>query len=115
MEFRPGSLKKRDMGIASILIVVSQLASTFQTSKGISDDIRDLRAEIASVRKDHEKYFVKKEELGTVVVTLNRMTKELVRINQQIKTLRDTAYIDIDLDDMATSCFQEQLPGEIKL
>ena len=101
------------MGIASLVIMVSQLVSTFQTSKGLSDDIKHLREEIAQVKHEHAKYFVKKEELRTVVKKLDHMAGELVRINDQIERLRDTAFFDLETSHECSSPYQKAL--EVRL
>lgn len=97
MDTRNYRLKRRDMGLASAIIVIAQVLSNFQSSqslsKNVSDDILKLRKEFDQARIEHEQFFVKKEELKKVVAKLDSMNSKLKVINKQIEKLSGTDFV----------------------
>lgn len=105
-------MKKKDMGIASAVIVLAQFLSTFQSSHNVSGEIRDLKRSIEHVKIEQEKYFVRKEELKTVVTKLDHLASELSRMNDQIKSMRkDYAMLELDGDEVCSIDLNERAIG----
>lgn len=86
-------LNRRDMGLTGALIVIAQVISSFHSTSNLSRDIDEMRQEFVQVKSDTEKYFVKKEELGKVVVKLDKMNDQLVKIGKQIKSVKDLSQV----------------------
>lgn len=99
MDTRSNPLKKRDMGIAGAIIVLSQVISNFQSSKSISEEFKDLKNQFIQLQLDQEKYFVKKSDMKKVVSQLDKMNEELSKINDQIESIRDTTAFLEPFDD----------------
>ena len=75
------------MGITGAVIVIAQFLSSLQSSRVVTDDIRELRQDIEQVRVDHEKYYVKKEELQKVVAKIDQIHKKLTKIQSNTASL----------------------------
>ncbi len=90
MDTRPSpNVKRRDMGLASAIVVLAQLASTFSTNKNISVEFETLKISFEQLRLDQERFFVRKEEVKLLSIKMDRMNEELVRLNEQMKSIKD--------------------------
>ncbi len=85
-------VKKRDMGLAGAIIVISQLISNVQSSNKVSDEIIKFKDEYHQSQVDLEKFFVRKSELSKVVKKLDKMDDRLSQMNQKIESLKDHEY-----------------------
>lgn len=83
----PKTLKRTDMGLTGAVIILCQVISSFQSSRNLSQEIDQLKSAFHEEKAEHEKYFVKKEELGEVSLKLDKMSKRLFVIQKQIKNL----------------------------
>ncbi len=88
-------VRRRDMGLASVAVILSQVLSSFQSNRDLSKDIQQIRTEFHQIRDDQEKYFVRKEELRRVDEKLDLMNTQLAQIRVQIKKIGDIARFEM--------------------
>lgn len=83
-----GDLKRRDMGFASVVIVIAQIISSIQStenvSSNLSNEISNVRIQLDEARSHQEKYFVKREELDKVVAKIDSMNSQLKKIKRHL-------------------------------
>ncbi len=78
-------LKRRDISLTGAIILISQALTSFHSSHRLSKEMEAFKASFLQLKIDQEKFFVKKEELKTVVTKLDSVKKELTELNEQIK------------------------------
>lgn len=81
------TVRKRDMGIAGILLILSQIFSSYQSTEHLSNKINELQDAFEELKSNQEKYFVRKEELKKVVKKIDKMNEELVKLSKQIDSI----------------------------
>ncbi len=97
-------VKRRDMGIAGILVVLSQILSSAQSQFSTSSEFKELRASFERLRNEQDQFFVRREEFKQVVSKLDKMSVDITEINDQIKIMRDNASASLDLEDGEDYC-----------
>src|SRR4051812_36599657 len=86
-KFREGAppLRRRHMGLAGAIIIVSQIITQYfsnhNSSKNISEEIKEIRA-------DQEKYFVKKDELQSVSIKIDKIRNDLSEMDSKIRFIK---------------------------
>lgn len=96
------ALKRRDIGLAGAIITLAQVLSSLHSSRNLSFEIDQLKAEFHLSKREQEKYFVKKEELKKVVTKLGRIDEKLAKISQQMNSM-NTVWNQVD-DDGTVGC-----------
>lgn len=81
-------LKKREIGIASAMIVVSQAFTSFQGTHNVNEELRSLKDAFQQSQIASEKYLVKKTDVAKISDKLETMNDQLIRMNEQIKSLK---------------------------
>jgi len=102
------SVKRRDIGIAGALIILSQAITSSQSSNSITNQIDELRNQLIQLKVDREQYFVRKDELKKVINKLDKMQVDIATINEQIKWLRHMAELDTRYDEEVVGCLYER-------
>ncbi len=93
MEKFRGIIRKTDMSLpGALLIVVSQLFSSFQSSDNISKEIEKFRNEFQQSIVDRETFFVRKTELSTIIGKIDQLNSKLIKMSEQIKNLKKEYY-----------------------
>jgi hypothetical protein len=88
-------LRKADMGWTGAIIILCQVISSFQASKSVSEELKDLKISILDIRVDQEKNFVRKEQAKTFEAKIEEIKEDVKDIKKQIKHLRsEYAYSD---------------------
>lgn len=82
-------LKRRDVGLAGAIIILSQFLSGLQSSNKVSDEIIKFKDEYHQSQVDLEKFFVRKSELSKVVKKLDKMNDQLVQMNEKIESMKE--------------------------
>lgn len=83
-------VKRRDMGIAGFVVVVSQLASSFQSSQNVATEIVKFREEFHKSLLDREEFFVRKTEITNLISRLDEMNDHMIKLTEQVRTLTDS-------------------------
>jgi hypothetical protein len=78
-------LRRRHMGLAGGIIIVSQIITQYFSS---SHSTKNIYEEVRQIRSDQEKFFVKKEELESVSHKLDRLRKDLSEMDDRIKFIK---------------------------
>lgn len=81
-------IKRRDMGIAGALIVISQFISSFQSSQSVSSEISKFKEDFNQLKVDREQYFVRKTDLAPVLTKLDSLNEQLVKLNEKVASLK---------------------------
>lgn len=81
-------LGKKHIGVAGTLVMISQFWFSQQGTRDIKHEIDILKEDYHQSQINTEKYFVRKTELGKVASKLDRMSTELARLTEQIKSIR---------------------------
>ncbi len=76
------------MGIAGAIIVLSQAVTSLQSSHSITDRIEQIKETIAVAKIEREQYFVRKTELATVMVKIDKMSENVSALKEQVSGLR---------------------------
>jgi hypothetical protein len=79
----------------ALIIVVSQLFSSFKSSENISKEIEGFRAEFQQSLVDREIYFVRKTELVGIDSKIDRLNEKILRIGEQIRTIKTDKYYSL--------------------
>jgi hypothetical protein len=105
--------KNKDYSLpGAILIVISQLFSSFQSSDQISKEIDKFRNEFQQSLVDRETFFVRKTELADISRKIDKINNQLGRMTEQIKTLKSVySYFD-NTDETIIGC-RSQKKGSI--
>jgi hypothetical protein len=72
----------------AVMIVVSQVISSFQSSENIKGEIEKFRKEVQQMVIDRETYFVRKTELALISNKIDRLNEKMGRVSEQIKNMR---------------------------
>lgn len=84
---------RKDLSLTgAILIVISQLFSSFQSSETITKEISKFREEFQQSILDRETYFVRKTELAQIFKKMDQMNTKLIRMSEQIKNMTPDLY-----------------------
>lgn len=114
------TVKKRDMGLASVAIVVSQIISSFQSSQSITREISQLKEEVQQIKFDREQLFVRKTDLVPITLRLDKMNEQLDALTQTVNLMKRTVdeYALNDescQDNLFTKATEDRSRGEVKL
>lgn len=90
----PNTPKRKDLGIASAVLVLSQLISVYNSSHNLSAQIDELKTSIDNVQSSQELYFVKKEEMKKVSYKLDAMNEQLIQIQRELRFIKNFAIND---------------------
>jgi hypothetical protein len=71
------TIKRRDMGIAGAIIVLSQAVTSLQSSHSISGQVEELKTQLETSKIEREQYFVRKTELVTVVAKIDKLSDQV--------------------------------------
>jgi hypothetical protein len=103
-------MKQRDFSLpGAILIVASQLFSSFQSSDQISKEIVRFREEFHQSIIYRDTYFVRKEELAVISKKIDTLNSRIVKIAKQIDGFKRDAYAYSDEDSEIVGCRYKQL------
>lgn len=80
-------LKKRDLGLAGIVVVICQTLTNYHSSGNVSDQVRELRLDLEDLRMHQEKHFVRKEEIKSLELKLDDLKSQVIKLNGQIDKL----------------------------
>lgn len=101
-------VKRRDMGVVGIIIVVSQLFTSFQSSQNVSEQLEHFRDEFSQSQVDLEKYFVRKTDVAVINQKLDKTNEKLAQIGEQIKNLKslvkDHTYTESETEPDIVGC-----------
>jgi hypothetical protein len=81
-------IKRRDVGIAGLVIVLAEIASNFQSSSNVASEIVKFKEEFQASKVEREIYFVRKTELEALSNKLEKLTDQLSILNNQVVSLR---------------------------
>lgn len=76
----------------AIIIVISQLFSSYQSSDSISKEIEKFRKEFQQSLLDRETYFVRKTELAAISSKIDQLGLKIAKMSEQIKSLKVDIY-----------------------
>lgn len=79
---------RRQIGIASALIVLSQTITSFQSTDTISKQIREIQADLAASKVEREEYFVRKTELAALLTKIDSMSTEVSRVKEKLSAIQ---------------------------
>jgi chromosome segregation ATPase len=82
-------LKRKDMGLASVIIVLTQIISTFNSSQKNATDFKELKASFDDLHNYREKFLVKKDDLKSLTTKLDRLHSQFVKLNKEIKSIKN--------------------------
>lgn len=105
-------LKKRDMGIAGALIVLTQVLTNFHSSETVTDRIEELQKEFRQSLVDREQYFVRKIEIRDLSSKIEKVNGELIQIKNQVTSLKALLKDDYPADSEITCLLY--LPDEAR-
>lgn len=109
--------KSKDFSLpGAILIVISQVFSSFQSSDQISKEIEKFRDDFQQSLVDREKYFVRKTELSEMFSKIDRLNVQMIKMNEQIKTLKSqyqSFLDDVGGNETIISCSLDSQKGFI--
>lgn len=77
------NIKRRDMGIAGAIIVLSQALTSLQSSHSISGQVEELKNQLQTSKMETEQYFVRKTELVTVVAKIDKLSDQVSDLKNQ--------------------------------
>lgn len=95
----------------AILIVVSQLFASFQSSDQISKEIEKFRKDFQQSLIDRETYFVRKTELSLIGKKIDGLNSRVIRMSEQINTLKNEYYSQIEDDSGIVGCIHKKRLG----
>jgi len=75
------------MGIASAIVVVAQLLSSYQSTNKLSDELKDLKDSIRIIKLDQET-FVKKDQANSLQTKIEELGDDIKDIKKQLKKMR---------------------------
>jgi Ser-tRNA(Ala) deacylase AlaX len=78
-------LRRRHMGLAGAIIIISQVITQYFSS---SHSNKNISEELLQMKINQEKYFVKKEELEQVSSKIDKMRKDLADMNDKIRFIK---------------------------
>jgi len=108
-------VKKADMGLVGAIIVASQILSSMQSTKNISDELQHSREEFNQYRMERES--LRKEDMKIVMDKLDEISKHLARVDRRVKdiTLEDSQYSEdrSSVQGHETLGFLSLPPGEL--
>ncbi len=104
-----GAVKRKDLGIAGTLIILSHAFANYQTNKTITNDIASLHDEIQEMRLENEKYFIRRIEVEILASKMDKMNEKLVKLTQ---ALRDYGY-RVEKESAIIGCSVEKEPYAI--
>lgn len=79
------SLKKRDLGVAGLAVVLIQALSSYQASQSVTDE---LRRELQELKLNQEQYFVRKTEMAQFGSKMDKVFHQLGKLEQQVSSLK---------------------------
>lgn len=88
----------------AILIVASQLFSSFKSSENISQEIEKFRHEFQQSLIDRETYFVRKTELTSIGKKIDVLNSKMIKLTEQINSLKSEYYSSSDDEDPIVGC-----------
>lgn len=106
----PNAPKRKDLGIASAVLVLSQIVSVYNSSHNLSAQIDELKTSIDNVQSNQELYFVKKEEMKKVSYKLDAMNEQLIQIQRELRFIKNFAINDSPIETCSYENIMDDVP-----
>lgn len=90
--------RRRDMGIAGAVVILSQVLTNYQSTNTVATEIRELKDAIQDIRKEQRTTFARKEQLKSLETSMDEVKSELQEIKKQIRRLSNQ-YAEAELED----------------
>ncbi len=85
---KPPPIRRKDVGIAGAVIVLSQLLSSFQSSQTVTTQMGHLQEEFQQLKVDRELYFVRKADIVPLTEKLDKLNDKLISINENVSVIK---------------------------
>jgi|SRR6478672_1740524 len=83
-----GKLKRKDLGIAASVVVVTQLLSGINSNQNTAQNMEKFKDEFHKSMIEREQYFVRKADIAPVNKKLDDVNEQLIRLTEQVASLK---------------------------
>ncbi len=91
-------VKKRDLGITGLVVVLTQALSQFSSTDKLAKDIEDFKHEFKVSLLEREEYFVRKSDLQPLIIKLDQVSEKLSglasKVNSLKRDLQDVSFLE---------------------
>jgi hypothetical protein len=112
MDIKPKPIKRREMGLTGAIIVLAQVASTFQSNKDLSEEIKSIRNDFKAAEIRQDTTFVRKTEIESLRnqldKNLTKVNKSLIHVQKELKNLQELTTLifpEPDSDDLVSCLY----------
>jgi hypothetical protein len=83
------TVKRRDVGIAAGVVVISQLISGVNSTQNATNTLEKFKDELNRISVEREQYFVRKVDIVPMNTKLDMVNEQLIRLTEQVASLKN--------------------------
>jgi predicted nuclease with TOPRIM domain len=84
----PNPLKRRDLGVASAILIATQVFTSVQSFESVNKKLEELSEQVNELRLEREEFFVRKTQLDAVSSKLDKLTEEVVKVREDLTSVK---------------------------